>query len=76
MLTVLAGLAEFERELIKARTGEGRKHAIRRCIGWSSEVYTARRKSSDDAPANSGATSSITYRIPKMHVASSEFSKP
>jgi len=27
MLTVLAGLAEFERELIRARTGEGRKRA-------------------------------------------------
>ena len=27
MLTVLGGLAEFERELIRARTGEGRKHA-------------------------------------------------
>ena len=27
MLTVLGGLAEFERELIKARTGEGRARA-------------------------------------------------
>jgi DNA invertase Pin-like site-specific DNA recombinase len=27
MVTVLGGLAEFERELIRARTGEGRKHA-------------------------------------------------
>jgi DNA invertase Pin-like site-specific DNA recombinase len=27
LLTVLGGLAEFERELIKARTGEGRKRA-------------------------------------------------
>jgi DNA invertase Pin-like site-specific DNA recombinase len=27
MLTVLGGLAEFERELIKARTSEGRKRA-------------------------------------------------
>jgi DNA invertase Pin-like site-specific DNA recombinase len=27
MLTILGGLAEFERELIKARTGEGRKRA-------------------------------------------------
>lgn len=27
MLTVLGGLAEFERELIKARTGEGRSRA-------------------------------------------------
>jgi DNA invertase Pin-like site-specific DNA recombinase len=27
MLTVLGGLAEFERELIKERTGEGRRRA-------------------------------------------------
>jgi DNA invertase Pin-like site-specific DNA recombinase len=27
MLTVLGGLDEFERELIRARTGEGRKRA-------------------------------------------------
>jgi DNA invertase Pin-like site-specific DNA recombinase len=27
MLTVLGGLAEFERDLIRARTGEGRKRA-------------------------------------------------
>jgi DNA invertase Pin-like site-specific DNA recombinase len=32
MLTVLAGLAEFERELIKARTGEGRKRAQARGV--------------------------------------------
>jgi DNA invertase Pin-like site-specific DNA recombinase len=29
MLTVLGGLAEFERELIRARTGEGRARAVR-----------------------------------------------
>ncbi len=28
MLTVLGGLAEFERELIRARTGEGRARAL------------------------------------------------
>jgi DNA invertase Pin-like site-specific DNA recombinase len=28
MLTVLGDLAEFERELIRARTGEGRKRAM------------------------------------------------
>ena len=28
MLTVLVGLAEFERELIRARTGEGRARAV------------------------------------------------
>ena len=28
MVTVLGGLAEFERDLIRARTGEGRKRAV------------------------------------------------
>jgi DNA invertase Pin-like site-specific DNA recombinase len=32
MLTVLSGLAEFERELIRARTGEGRKRAQARGV--------------------------------------------
>jgi DNA invertase Pin-like site-specific DNA recombinase len=32
MLTVLGGLAEFERELIRARTGEGRKRAEARGV--------------------------------------------
>ena len=32
MLTVLAGLAEFERELIRTRTGEGRAHAKARGV--------------------------------------------
>ena len=32
MLTVLGGLAEFERELIGARTGEGRRRAKERGV--------------------------------------------
>lgn len=32
MLTVLAGLAEFERELIRARTSEGRERAKARGV--------------------------------------------
>ena len=32
MLTVLGGLAEFERELIRARTGEGRQRARARSV--------------------------------------------
>ena len=32
MLTVLGGLAEFERELIRVRTGEGRKLAKARGV--------------------------------------------
>jgi DNA invertase Pin-like site-specific DNA recombinase len=32
MLTVLGGLAEFERELIRVRTGEGRQRAMARGV--------------------------------------------
>jgi DNA invertase Pin-like site-specific DNA recombinase len=32
MLTVLGGLAEFERDLIRARTGEGRERAKARGV--------------------------------------------
>ena len=32
MLTVLGGLAEFERELIRTRTGEGRERAKARGV--------------------------------------------
>jgi DNA invertase Pin-like site-specific DNA recombinase len=32
MLTILGGLAEFERELIRARTGEGRTRAQARGV--------------------------------------------
>jgi DNA invertase Pin-like site-specific DNA recombinase len=32
LLTLLAGIAEFERELIRARTGEGRKRAMGRGV--------------------------------------------
>ena len=32
MLTVLGGLAEFERDLIRARTGEGRERAQARGV--------------------------------------------
>ncbi len=32
MLTVIGGLAEFERDLIKARTSEGRAHAVARGV--------------------------------------------
>src|SRR6201993_1151043 len=34
MLTVLGGLAEFERDLIRARTGEGRVRAVRGASNW------------------------------------------
>ena len=38
MLTVLSGLAEFERELIKARTSEGRERAKRHSNGSKTQT--------------------------------------
>ena len=50
MLTVLGGLAEFERELIRARTGEGRARAMAR------GVKMGRQAEDDAAPEEGGAT--------------------
>src|SRR4030088_1092596 len=44
MLTVLDGLAEFERELIRARTGEGRARAV--AASRRSRVIDSKRRSS------------------------------
>ena len=38
MFTVLGGLAEFERELIKARTAEGRKRAQARGVWFGRKL--------------------------------------
>jgi hypothetical protein len=40
MLTVLGGLAEFERDLIRARTGEGRARAVARVQKMGPTVQT------------------------------------
>lgn len=46
MLTVLGGLAEFERELIKARTGEGRTQAKARGVKFGRRsVLSAEQRS-------------------------------
>ena len=37
MLTVLGGLAEFERELIRARTGEGGERG--KALRWNARLY-------------------------------------
>jgi DNA invertase Pin-like site-specific DNA recombinase len=50
MLTVLGGLAEFERELIRARTGEGRGRAIARGV----KLCIARRLRRKAGPTASG----------------------
>jgi hypothetical protein len=48
MVTVLGGLAEFERELIRARTGEGGKRAKERGVRFG-------RPPQDDAPSAPGS---------------------
>ena len=70
MLTILAGLAEFERELIRARTGEGRARAKARGVkmgrkfkltpapaAGSARKAAERRSPDRDRPA---ATTSVT----------------
>ena len=44
MLTVLGGLAEFERELIKARTTEGRKRAQARGVRFGRKPKLSRHQ--------------------------------
>ncbi len=44
MLTVLGGLAEFERELIRARTDEGRKRAMARGIRFGRKPKLTRHQ--------------------------------
>jgi DNA invertase Pin-like site-specific DNA recombinase len=53
MLTVLSGLAEFERELIRARTGEGRKRAKERGVKFGSprKMTPHQRKEALQRPA-------------------------
>jgi DNA invertase Pin-like site-specific DNA recombinase len=47
MLTVLGGLAEFERELIRARTGEGRERAKRRGVRFGRKPKLTPQQRSD-----------------------------
>ena len=52
MLTVLGGLAEFERELIRARTGEGRERAKARGVhmGRPPKLTPAPEEGGDQTP--------------------------
>jgi DNA invertase Pin-like site-specific DNA recombinase len=57
MLTVLGGLAEFERELIKARTGEGRKRAQARGVKFGRpQKLSAHQRREALARLNAGET--------------------
>jgi DNA invertase Pin-like site-specific DNA recombinase len=50
MLTILSGLAEFEREVIRARTGEGRKRAKARGVRFGRPPKLQHRHQRQEAP--------------------------
>jgi len=61
MLTVLGGLAEFERELIRARTGEGRKRAKERGVkfGRPASLTPCQRQEALQRLANGNAQADV-----------------
>jgi DNA invertase Pin-like site-specific DNA recombinase len=72
MLTVLGGLAEFERDLIRARTGEGRARAVARgqrmgrppkLTDHQKGEAIKRRDQGDDLPTSGAATMSAQRRF-------------
>jgi DNA invertase Pin-like site-specific DNA recombinase len=60
-LTVLAGLAEFERDLIRARTGEGRTRAVARGqkMGRPFKLADHQKARCDQAPADIARTDNV-----------------
>ena len=69
MLTVLGGLAEFERELIRARTDEGRKRAQARGVRFGSKLKLTphqitealRRREAGDALVEIGRSYNVSH---------------
>ena len=72
MLTVLGGLAEFERELIRARTGEGRKRAKDRGVrfGRPSALTANQRQEALQRLANGNAQADVarTFNVSQATV--------
>ena len=68
MLTVLGGLAEFERELIKARTTEGRERAKRAGVKMG-EKTTAHAASDCRNPRAKGRRRSVRFLARSTHFA-------
>ena len=76
MLTVLGGLAEFERDLIRARTSEGRERAKARGVKkWADRTssprtrgrkFFAARRTARPCGRLPGATTSTTARFPGL----------
>jgi DNA invertase Pin-like site-specific DNA recombinase len=63
MLTILGGLAEFERDLIRARTGEGRKRAQERGVKFGRpRKLTAHQRQEAIARLSAGETQADVAR--------------
>lgn len=75
MLTVLGGLAEFERELIRLRTGEGRGRAKARGVhmGRPAKLTPHQRKEAAEALASGTATQADLVR--RFNVSQSTISR-
>jgi DNA invertase Pin-like site-specific DNA recombinase len=69
MLTVLGGLAEFERELIRARTGEGRERAKDRGVkfGRPSKLNSHQRREAIERMRNGETQSDIARSYAVSH---------
>jgi DNA invertase Pin-like site-specific DNA recombinase len=68
MLTFLGGLAEFERELIRARTGEGRARAVARGVRLGrSQKLTPHQKREALARREAGETVTDIARTYNVH---------
>jgi DNA invertase Pin-like site-specific DNA recombinase len=75
MLTVLGGLAEFERELIRARTGEGRERAKARGVHMGRPPALTRHQRADALKALADGTASQADLARRFNVSQSTISR-
>ncbi|WP_036296972.1 recombinase family protein [Methylosinus sp. PW1] len=75
MLTVLGGLAEFERELIRARTGEGRERAKARGVHMGRPPALTRHQREEARKALADGTASQADLARRFNVSQSTISR-
>ncbi len=75
MLTVLGGLAEFERELIRARTGEGRERAKARGVHMGRPPALTRHQREEALQALADGTATQADLARRFNVSQSTISR-
>lgn len=75
MLTVLGGLAEFERELIRARTGEGRERAKERGVHMGRPPALTRHQRQEALAALAGGIATQADLARRFNVSQSTISR-